>query len=53
MLFPDADYELLFDPAWDGIEGSEIAEAKGMFLRITQWFIPYAGRVWVHPYCRE
>ena len=51
-LFPDFDYEFLWDPKWDGIEDSDYAIAQRMFLRVDQWFIPYAGTYWVHPYCR-
>lgn len=52
QLFPDADYELLFQPEWDGVEDSEVAEYHGMLLRFEDWFTPYAGSEWVHPYCR-
>lgn len=52
LLFPDLDYELLLNPQFDGVEDSELANAEGMYLRVDQWFTPYGGDQWIHPYCR-
>lgn len=52
-LFPDMDYQFLFEPQLDGIEDDEIADYHGMMLRFKDWFEPYAGPGRVHPYCRS
>ena len=48
--FPDLDAELLFDPALDGIEDTDVAKHMGMVLKPTEWFKPIYREV--HPYCR-
>ncbi len=52
LMLPDTDVEWLFDPAYDGIEDTEIAQSQGMMLRPEDWFTPYIGPGWIHPYCR-
>jgi len=47
----DADYELLFDMAWDGIEDSDTAREEGMAnLAFDDWFKPFRETHPVHPY---
>jgi hypothetical protein len=46
--FPDLDIDLLFDPAWDGVEDTDVAEEMGMFLKPAEWFGEAYGPV--HPY---
>jgi hypothetical protein len=47
----DADYELLFSMAWDGIEDSETAREEGMAnLAFDHWFRPFREESPVHPY---
>lgn len=48
IAFPDLDFEFLFDPAFDGIEDTQIAEDMGMVLKPSEWFKPIYGSV--HPY---
>ena len=54
LAFPDADIEMLFDPAWDGIEDSEIGDQLGVRnLAVEHWFDPLHDIVAVHPYVAE
>lgn len=47
----DGDYELLFDMAWDGIEGSDAAREEGMAnLVFDDWFKRFREGYAVHPY---
>lgn len=47
----DADYELLFSMAWDGIEDSDTAREEGMAnLAFDDWFKPFREEYPVHPY---
>jgi hypothetical protein len=47
----DADYELLFHMAWDGIEDSDIGREEGMAnLAFDDWFNPFNDDLPVHPY---
>ena len=52
--FQDMDFELLFDPRWDGIEdtgaGARLAMAN---LRFEDWFRPFRDEIPVHPYVGE
>lgn len=54
LAFEDMDFELLFDPAWDGIEdyGNELTggQARLVNLRFDDWFRPFREEVPVHPY---
>jgi len=51
MATEDADYELLFDMAWDGIEDSDTARDEGMAnLAFDDWFKPFRQTDPVHPY---
>ena len=55
-VFEDTDFELLFDPAWDGIEDpeSDVARSKGMTnLHPKDWFKPFRPTEPVHPYYAE
>jgi len=54
-LFEDTDFLLLFDPAQDGIEGSDIGRYLGIgSLGIDDWFRPFRGASdAVHPYARD
>lgn len=47
LAFEDHDVLLLFDPRFDGVESSEIADAMGMAnLHVDDWFEPFRrGRV--------
>jgi len=52
-VFEDTDFELLYDPAWDGIEDpdSDIARPEGMAnLHPKDWFKPFRPADPVHPY---
>lgn len=52
--FQDSDFEFLFDPKFDGIEESEMAEFSGMAnLRFEDWFKPFANVPYVHPYVAD
>lgn len=51
VAFPDLDIELLFDPALDGIEDTDVARALGMVLKPQDWFKPIYDDV--HPYVQE
>lgn len=49
--FQDTDFEFLFDPRFDGIDESELAEFSSMAnLRFEDWFTPFANVRYVHPY---
>lgn len=52
LLFEDLDFEMLYDPALNGIEGHPIAEhlLTVVNLRFEDWFEPFEGRH-VHPIC--
>jgi hypothetical protein len=55
LLFEDADHELLFDPAMDGIENDTSIELSpqppGMApMRFQDWFIPFNDERPVSPY---
>ncbi len=52
-VFEDVDFELLYDPAWDGIEDpdSDLARQEGMAnLHPKDWFKPFRPDEPVHPY---
>ena len=52
-VFEDTDFELLYDPAWDGIEDrdSDVARREGMAnLHPDDWFKPFRPTEPVHPY---
>lgn len=52
-VFKDMDFELLYDPAFDGIEDpdSDIAQLQGMAnLHPRDWFRPFRPDEPVHPY---
>src|SRR5690554_2532568 len=47
----DADYELLFDMAWDGIEDSDTGrDVRVANLAFDDWFKPFREEYPVHPY---
>jgi hypothetical protein len=47
----DADYELLFDMAWDGIEDSDTGrDMRVANLAFDDWFKPFREGYPVHPY---
>ena len=49
--FPDEDLEMLFDPAFDGVEDSDIADHLGARnLHPDRWFEPFYENLPVHPY---
>jgi hypothetical protein len=53
LVFEDVDFELLYDPAWDGIEDpdSDVARQEGMAnLHPKDWFKPFRPDEPVHPY---
>lgn len=52
-VFEDTDFELLYDPAWDGIEDldSDVARHEGMAnLHPKDWFKPFRTAEPVHPF---
>ena len=51
LLFDDMDYELLYDPAHDGIEEDPAAQPPGMAsMRFTDWFRPFNDERTLPPY---
>jgi len=52
LVYQDLDFELLFDPKWDGVVGSEYGERLGMAnLEFKDWFGPFRDEIeGVHPY---
>jgi len=51
LAFQDTDLDMLFDPAWDGVEGSDIAEHLGArHLHPDRWFEPFYENIPVHLY---
>jgi len=51
VAFEDTDFKVLFDPAWDGIEDSEVGEYLRMAnLHLADWFKPFRESDPVHPY---
>lgn len=53
VAFEDMDFELLFDPQWDGIEdyGNEHApHMRFVNLRFDEWFLPFSHDNPVHHY---
>lgn len=54
MAYPDTDILMLFDPAMDGIEDSDIGDYLGTrSLAPKDWFDPLYDTVPVHPYVAE
>lgn len=56
LAFEDADFELLYQPEWDGIEDppSEVARSLGMVnLHPDDWFSPFRQDEPVHPYLAD
>lgn len=52
--FQDADFELLFDPRWDGLEDDESVSHLAMAnLRFEAWFSSFRDDSLVHPYLSE
>ena len=52
--FQDTDFELLFDPGWDGIENDEsVAHLAMANLRFEDWFRPFRDEIPVHPYLTQ
>lgn len=52
--FQDTDFEFLFDPKFDGIEESEMADWLRMAnLRFEDWFKPFANVPFVHPFVAD
>ena len=42
MLFEDVDHELLYDPAYDGIEDDPDSQPAGMApMRFSDWFVRF------------
>jgi hypothetical protein len=51
LFFEDVDHELLYDPAYDGIEGDRASEPPGMAaLRFEDWFTPFNEERTMPPY---
>ena len=51
--FGDWDYEMLFDPAADGIEDSTDPKADVVNLRSNDWFKPFNDESIIHPFLDE
>ena len=52
--FQDTDFELLFDPRWDGLEEDEAVSHLAMAnLRFEHWFRPFRDEIPVPPYVAE
>ena len=54
-LYQDMDFRLLFDPAMDGIEDSEVGDTLGVGrLRFSEWFAPFENATAaVNPYSSD
>lgn len=51
MFFEDVDYELLYDPAYDGIEEERDSQSPGMApMRFSDWFVPFNACRSMPPY---
>lgn len=51
ILFEDLDHQLLYDPAYDGIEVDPTAQPPGMApLRFEDWFRPFNDKRTLPPY---
>jgi hypothetical protein len=55
VVFEDEDFELLFDPTYDGIEEDEgiMARVPLSNLAFRQWSEPWHSRWYVHPYLKQ
>jgi hypothetical protein len=52
--FQDQDHEFLFDPAYDGIEDSEVGRQMAIaHLRFDEWFAPFWNVPYVHPFAPQ
>lgn len=52
--FQDTDFELLFDPRYDGFVDTEEAAKLGMGqLNFVEWFLPFLNVPYVHPFVHE
>jgi hypothetical protein len=52
--FQDTDFELLFDPRWDGLEDDDAVSHLAMAnVRFEGWFRPFRDEIPVHPYVAE
>jgi hypothetical protein len=50
-VFEDLDFEMLFDPADDGIEDTALAARLGIAnLKYDEWFVPFNAPRYVHPF---
>lgn len=55
-VFEDMDFDLLYEPQWDGVEdpNSDVALEHGMVnLRVKDWFTPFRNTEPVHPYLAD
>ena len=52
VAFEDWDFEMLFDPAYDGVEDASDPREDVVNLRFEEWFEPFNDRV-IHPYLDE
>jgi len=51
MLFEDLDHEMLYDPAYDGIEDDPASQPPGMApMRFEDWFKPFNEERTMPPY---
>lgn len=51
LLFEDTDHELLYDPAYDGIEDDPASQPPGMApMRFDDWFMPFNEERTMPPY---
>jgi hypothetical protein len=54
LAFPDCDLDMLYEPAFDGIEDSDIADEMGArHLHPDRWFEPLYDGIPVHPYVSD
>ncbi len=54
LLFEDADHELLYNPAFDGIEDEPASQPPGMApMRIEDWFKPFNDERSLPPYAHD
>jgi hypothetical protein len=51
LFFEDVDHELLYDPAYDGIEDDRASQLPGMApMRFEDWFNPFNEERTMPPY---
>ena len=53
LAFEDWDFEMLFDPAYDGVDDSVDPRNEVVNLHFDEWFKPFNDDRVIHPYLDE